>query len=89
MKPHSHYCQDPNCPSPWDEEGCTNVPREERRPKVGDRVRNLLESGRGQYSVFWVGIGQFKARNEHGVEMLSRQFAEHGATWDFADSAVA
>ena len=89
MTDHARNCQDPACPSRSDEDGCANAPREERRPKVGDRVRNLLESGRGQYSVFWVGIGQFKARNEHGVEMLSRQFAEHGATWDFADSAVA
>ena len=39
MKPHSHYCQDPNCPSQWDEEGCTNVPREERRPKAAQKKR--------------------------------------------------
>ena len=85
MKLHSHYCQDPNCPSRWDDDGCANVPREERRPKVGDRVRSPFVNDPVVYFVDWTGEHMFTARNRAGELMLSACLTDRGVTWDFSD----
>jgi hypothetical protein len=86
MKLHSHYCQDPNCPGRWADDECTNEPREERRPKVGDEVRILVPDpiwpDVNSFKITQVGSETFTAR--HGSLGIFRKLADRGHTWDFS-----
>ena len=100
MKLHSHYCQDPHCPSRWDDDGCANMPREERRPKVGDRVKLWPRKNRmrmdnegwimGEIIIGSVGKDVFSVHDPlREMSWERRYFADRGVTWDFADEEPA
>ena len=61
------------------------MPREERRPKVGDRVRSPFVNDPVVYFVDWTGEHMFTARNRAGELMLSACLTDRGVTWDFSD----
>ena len=92
MKPHSHYCQDPHCPSRWDDAVRANMPREERRPKLGDRVRPFYVGSREPipsiHSVEALRVRTFAYVAADGLLSWLR-YEERGVTWDFASEEPA